>query len=62
MPAAIMVEYDHRDRLGGRNIMSRRKIRLLGIAEKQPKRRGRGGNDEASAHCPEENKYVLMTF
>jgi hypothetical protein len=39
MPATIMVEYDHRDRLGGRNIMSRRKIRLLGIAEKQPKRR-----------------------
>jgi hypothetical protein len=52
MPAAIMVENDHRNRLRRRNIMSRREIGLLGIAEQLPKRRGRRGNDETSAHCP----------
>ena len=49
MPQA-MLQHDHRDRLRRGNIVPRREIRLLGIAEHLPQRLGRRSDDKASTH------------
>jgi hypothetical protein len=61
MPAAIF-EQDHRDWLGWRNIVPRRKIRLLDIAKYLPKCRWRRGNYEASAHYLGQTGDHLTSF
>ena len=61
MPDAVFDDHDGY-RLGRRNIISRRKIGLLDIAENLPQgRRGRG-YDETSAHSADPNRFRSGPF